>query len=247
MAARRKVTTTQESVSVIGKEQFKTVQEAIKALDKLIGIPDVVDKIKVNVEEIKENYAYGLQEKEVEIREKQQQLDQDFVKYEQSLQEKKEGLRQALADAQTKHQRDLETVDYEHGIAVRNKDLETAIAIGELHHMDLVETSDWNKVKDTVRLNEEDLKSVETEAIQKTAAKLTNQHERETSDLRHEYDMEIALAKKDIQSLNNEVQKVRSENDKLQSMLETQNTNIVQIAEAATRPSVVHENTSSKK
>lgn len=238
---------TSDAADSIGKLQFKVVTEATKTLEKLNSIPDTVKELKAQVDEIKESFAYELKEKEVELNEKKTQLDVDFIAYQADLKAKQEALDLDLTEYRTKYARDLEQIKYDHSIAIRDADVSTADNIVKRYGNVIVNEDKWLTVQDLEEANEEHDKALVDSVTAEVEKRVKTAKDAEIRNMKHKYEMDLAIANKDIDNLTKEAENLRVENTSLKTAVQEQNKNIVSIAESATRPSVIHEQSSGKK
>lgn len=247
MAAKKSTTPKVQSVSTssalesIGKQQLQLITQATSLLDKISTFPDLVTQIKEQVSEIKEKYAYDIQEAEIEYQDKQKHLEQSFSDFSKSIDERKQKMEEELEQQKLQHEKLLENLRYQYSLAVRDEDVKTLQALASRYKKALVDIEEWNSKKDLVKVNEEMLRDVELRAIQETQTDVTRIKDMEIRDIKHNYELNLSLSKKDVEMLTKEAEKLRKDTLALQEQLRLQNENIVKIAESATRPTQIYE------
>lgn len=223
----------------IGKQQFQVLDATAKLLEKLSKTPDLVSEIKAEVEEIQQSFAYDVQEKEVETNEKKKALDEELKVYKTSIESQKETLDEQLDEHKKEFDRELEKLKYDHSLTKRDEDVSTAEYVASKHSMSLVDTAEWTEKKALSEFNDEREKVIREEVAAEVEKKVNSAKNAEIRNLKHSSEMEVAMAKKDIESLTREVDALRKENISLKATIDQQNSNIVSIAESATRPTTV--------
>ena len=225
----------------IGKQQLQVITQASSLLDKLTVLPEFVSQIKNQVSEIKEDYGYKIKEVEIEFQEKQKQLEQGFNDFNNSLEERKRKMEEELELQRLQNEKLLENIRYQYSLAVRDEDTKTMNALAARYKKALVDTEEWNMKKDVVRLNEQELQQVKEAAIKETIQQMNQVKQQEMSEIKHNYELNLQLSKKDVEMLTKEAEKLRKDNMELQQQLRAMQNDLVRVTEAATRPTQIYE------
>lgn len=229
------------AIESIGKQQLQVITQASSLLDKLTVLPDFVSQIKEQVSEIKEKYGYEIKEAEIEYQDKQKQLEQSFNDFNNSLEERKRKMEEEIEQQKLQNEKLLENIRYQYSLAVRDEDTKTMNALALRYKKALVDIEEWNQKKDVVRLNEQELQQVKDVVVKETIQQMNQAKQQELSEIKHNYELNLQLSKKDVEMLTKEAEKLRKDNLALQEQLRLQNENIVKIAESATRPTQIYE------
>ncbi|MCP3685086.1 MAG: hypothetical protein GY861_20685 [bacterium] len=238
---RPKKTAADNKVKTIGELQLKVITETIKLLEKIPKIPSQVKEIKEQVKEIEDSFAYEIQEKEVVTEEKKKALDEELIQYQSAIEEKKDVLDEELAEKDKQYARLFEQAKYNHTITIRDEDLNTSKIVASKYNMCIVGNGEWSEVNKLAETNEEKISSIVESAKQETERSIKSTKDAEIRNLKHSYELKTALASKDVENLQREVEALRGENARLRATIDRQNENIVRVAEAATRPANVLE------
>ena len=246
MAAKKSTTPKVQTVSSsalesIGKQQLQVITQASSLLDKLTVLPDFISQIKDQVNEIKEDYGYKIKEAEIEYQEKQKQLEQGFNDFNQSLEERKRKMEEELELQRLQNEKLLENIKYQYSLAVRDEDSKVMQSLAARYKKALVDIEEWNAKKDILRLNEQELQSAKETVIKETLNDVNRVKQQEMSEIKHNYELNLQLAKKDIEMLTKEAEKLRKDNTSLQEQLRLMQGDMVRVVESATRPAQIYE------
>jgi len=213
--ATRKKTPANAQVS-IGKLQLEILNKTRLLFDRFEDVTSQFDKVKAGVEEIKENFAYGIQEEEVRVSEDKQKLrdeyealkleiDQQRANSEEAWQTKLDGLKQQVVSQREINNKELEQLRYEHNLAIRDQSLSTAANIASKHGKSLVDTNEWTELENIKRTNKEELESAITEAKTSTERDITRKYEIKLSKADSAHKSEVSLLKKELEFSNKEI------------------------------------------
>ena len=246
MAAKKSTTPKVQTVSSsalesIGKQQLQVITQASTLLDKLTVLPDFVSQIKEQVNEIKEKYGYEIKEAEIEYQEKQKQLEQSFSDFNNSLEERKRKMEEELELQRLQNEKLLENIRYQYSLAVRDEDVKTMQMLAAKYKKAVIDIEEWNAKKDIVRLNEQELQQVKETVIKETLENVNRVKQQEMSEIKHNYELNLQLSKKDVEMLTKEAEKLRKDNIELQQQLRAMQNDLVRVTEAATRPTQIYE------
>ena len=225
----------------IGKQQLQVITQASSLLDKLTVLPEFVSQIKDQVTEIKEKYGYEIKEAEIEYQDKQKQLEQSFNEFALTLEERKKKMEEEIEQQKLQNEKLLENIRYQYSLAVRDEDMKTMQALAARYKKALVDSEEWNMKKDVVRLNEQELQQVKDVVIKETIQQMNQVKQQEMSEIKHNYELNLQLSKKDVEMLTKEAEKLRKDNADLQQQLRSMQGDMVRVAEAATRPTQIYE------
>ena len=103
----------------------------------------------------------------------------------------------------------------------------------------------WNSLSETKRLNETDVQKIKDDTTKEVTSSVHAAKNAEIGNIKHSYEMQLALAKKDIENLTREVNSLKEEKASFTKQLELQNINLVRVAEA-TRPMILGQDGSKK-
>lgn len=236
MATPRKTTPkTNTHVQSVAKLQFDVLTKTQKAMETIAALPDSFAAIKASVEEIKDNFAYQLQEFEIEHNDKKAALDATLEAYKLELEAEQEALNKNLEDAKLEKSKALEALDYEHELAIRDRNLRTAKQIAEEYAKTLVDNNELSDLRKVERLSE----SERNELVQNLTQTLTEKHQKAMSaaleSAKNKFDIELLSYSKDNESYAKEVAMLKETIAKQEATIQGLNKNIVEVTSNMSR------------
>jgi hypothetical protein len=229
-------TTSTSNVNSIAKQQFDILNAAQRVSKQLEELPLVVEQLKTQVKEIEDNFAYQLQEKEIEHDDRRKEKDAQLAEYTVTIDERKAQLEAELEAKRVAQQREIEQLEYEHKVAIREKRYDVATRIANEQNKQLVDTAQFKELQMIKRANDEDLANVAHTTELQVTQRLTDAHTVVLKELKAANTLEVAMLRKDIESALKQVEQVKADKAILEKHIADQTATIARIADNATRP-----------
>jgi len=235
-----KATTKKETqVASIGKLQFDILNNAKKVLDSFEKLPEIVNTVKEQVKEIESNFAYQLQEKEIENADARLKLDTELADYKTNIQNLKAELDAELDNKSKQNQRQLEELEYEHQIAVRDKKLHVAETIARGYKRVVVDSEEYNNLVQVKRLTDKEKTELEQATSTSVTERLTREHSNQVEKLESAHKLELLGVQKDNQALLKELAILRDTVAKHEKTIADLNRNIVEVSANSSKSTTV--------